>query len=74
MSKQRATELRKIRDDLKSKFDDACSKLDSKITEEENDDGEKTVAKAVRDFAKTTDSTAAGIAVARMFPQRGGPR
>jgi hypothetical protein len=82
MSKSRAQELLKMKNELRDKFDQACKKLDETIRAEEAEDG---AAKAVIDYegvrlvreiahkSPGRAGTQAGIFAARMLPRRGGP-
>jgi len=75
MSRARAEELKKMRTELSEKFADAMKAIDLKIAAESREEADDyaEVGKAATSLAKTTNSTADGILVARMFPRQGGP-
>lgn len=85
MSKSRADQLKKVRDELQGKFSEACKKLDAtiKAEEDEDDPAKKQAAidysgmRLVREVAFKTGEgrkgTVAGVMAARMLGRRGGP-
>ena len=84
MSKSRADQLKKVRDELQEKFSDACKKLDAtiKAEEDEDDPAAKKAAidysglRLVREVAFKSEGrkgTVAGVMAARMLGRRGGP-
>ena len=77
MSRERAAELTRMRDELTEKFASAVASINQKIQAEEGGSEDalyKTVGSEAAKLAKVTDSTAAGVMAIRCFPRQGGPK
>lgn len=77
MSRQRALELAKMRDELTEKFASAVASINQQIQTEEGAEEDalyKSIGSSAAELARQTDSTAAGVMAIRCFPRQGGPK